>query len=1181
MADNKLLLKRGVDDDVFAEDDPLAELARIASFEVVPVVRAPTLAQRREPAFDLEDELLKELEIYDQPVPPSASAAVPAVEPFVAAPPAEPAFELEHAFEPAPVLEPEHVDQPVIMEAVETFSDATDGHIHERPAAHPVFDLEDAILREFAAFDARSVDPLVPHGVNAEVVHQRRPVDTEVPAELHDVPDLSSIVASPVALDHGRDIYASFRDDDLDAAISGTLAPETDSVMGTAPDLEPQDQPQDHLEPQDQPELQAATADVAHAVEHVPPPVPVEDGYWADLAAHPVMDAAPTHAISDVAAADVSASEAPALEAPVLEAPAVEHYSAQPEIAAPAFEAAVDEVVSYDTVEAITEPEFVETASADVYVSTHTVPADDHGLDALLAEVDRYPVTDGPANWRVQSRPATIEDTERATPPVVQELVVPDVVAPSGGAVGHAETALPADVSGQAWRAADDVFDDSNFDIDLGEIELDLSDLDDVGMDASPEVISRLAEEPVEEPVIERAAETVDEGLPVPPQAAPAIVRADYASLPFDPTQIAEEDDAFAPIAEIEVPDLPPVHHDEKPTANPEYDLDLDSEMAQLFATAATQPAMASGARPPADDATLAAGGQSRNAAAGLDLDEFERALEEDFRRSFTENRSGSSPDRVALAPMHAEPRNVRGSRGTLLLASAAVAIVLFGGAGVYAYMSGETTILASTEPKVILADTDPVKIVPEDPGGKQVPNQNKAVYDRVSGTSTDEARQETLLTSNEEPIDVVQRTLMPEGQPVEDDLLAMATPTGDTVDPRLLPDEQEQDRVTTTSKVVSGVSPRKVKTMVVRPDGTLVEREVTEDDLQQQAANDAELMKIAQKAAQDAAIATDSQADDIAKAIENVPERLAPNDEPAAKVVTPAQDEDAALRALEAATPVEAEVASADPVARMSVETVPPETADQSVADTPPAEANQQAEAETATVDARPAEPVVVPDPVDTPVAETQAAAPVVEVPVERSIAVDTTQPVDTAEPVVIPEPVVAPEPVELAAGPPAIVEDAAVSVTDVEADAPVRRVKTTKITPVPEVRPVDQPVTVVGRVTDQGTVQRDAEAKPQEVALADPAKQQSAATTSVPAGSYVIQIASLPSEAEAQTSYTRLSAKFAGVIGGRGVDIRRAEIKNKGTYYRVRIPAGSKQEAQALCTQYKKAGGSCLVSR
>lgn len=77
------------------------------------------------------------------------------------------------------------------------------------------------------------------------------------------------------------------------------------------------------------------------------------------------------------------------------------------------------------------------------------------------------------------------------------------------------------------------------------------------------------------------------------------------------------------------------------------------------------------------------------------------------------------------------------------------------------------------------------------------------------------------------------------------------------------------------------------------------------------------------------------------------------------------------------------------------------------------------------------------------------------------------------------------------------------------------------------------------------------------------------------------MIQIASLPSEAEAQSSYAKLSSKFSSIIGGRGVDIKRAAIKNKGTYYRVRIPAGSKQEAAALCDRYKKAGGSCLVSK
>ena len=45
--------------------------------------------------------------------------------------------------------------------------------------------------------------------------------------------------------------------------------------------------------------------------------------------------------------------------------------------------------------------------------------------------------------------------------------------------------------------------------------------------------------------------------------------------------------------------------------------------------------------------------------------------------------------------------------------------------------------------------------------------------------------------------------------------------------------------------------------------------------------------------------------------------------------------------------------------------------------------------------------------------------------------------------------------------------------------------------------------------------------------------------------------------------------------------MDIKKAEIPNKGTYFRVRIPAGSREEANSLCSRYKSAGGSCLVTR
>lgn len=86
---------------------------------------------------------------------------------------------------------------------------------------------------------------------------------------------------------------------------------------------------------------------------------------------------------------------------------------------------------------------------------------------------------------------------------------------------------------------------------------------------------------------------------------------------------------------------------------------------------------------------------------------------------------------------------------------------------------------------------------------------------------------------------------------------------------------------------------------------------------------------------------------------------------------------------------------------------------------------------------------------------------------------------------------------------------------------------------------------------------------------------------TAAVSAGSYVMQISSQRSAEAAQSSYNRLSRRFPGILGGKGVDIRRSTIKDKGVFYRVRVPVGSKRAAINLCTRYKSAGGSCFVTR
>jgi hypothetical protein len=99
--------------------------------------------------------------------------------------------------------------------------------------------------------------------------------------------------------------------------------------------------------------------------------------------------------------------------------------------------------------------------------------------------------------------------------------------------------------------------------------------------------------------------------------------------------------------------------------------------------------------------------------------------------------------------------------------------------------------------------------------------------------------------------------------------------------------------------------------------------------------------------------------------------------------------------------------------------------------------------------------------------------------------------------------------------------------------------------------------------------------ESKPEEVAVAN------VEPVAVAAGAWSVQIASQPSAESAKSTYEDLASRFGSVIGGRGVNIVKAEIQGKGTYWRVRVPAKSRNDAIDLCTDYKSAGGNCFVSK
>ena len=144
-------------------------------------------------------------------------------------------------------------------------------------------------------------------------------------------------------------------------------------------------------------------------------------------------------------------------------------------------------------------------------------------------------------------------------------------------------------------------------------------------------------------------------------------------------------------------------------------------------------------------------------------------------------------------------------------------------------------------------------------------------------------------------------------------------------------------------------------------------------------------------------------------------------------------------------------------------------------------------------------------------------------------------------------------PAPVEAASGQPAAQPPAA------KAKAQPATTPQT-VAAVPQ-RPSDQPVDIVGEV------------KPDEVASISP--------NAAASGSWSMQIASQPSAEAAQSTYKDLARRYASVLNGQPVNIVQAEVAGKGTFYRVRVPANSRNDAIKLCESYKAAGGNCFVSK
>ncbi|MGE0845681.1 MAG: SPOR domain-containing protein [Flavobacteriaceae bacterium] len=118
---------------------------------------------------------------------------------------------------------------------------------------------------------------------------------------------------------------------------------------------------------------------------------------------------------------------------------------------------------------------------------------------------------------------------------------------------------------------------------------------------------------------------------------------------------------------------------------------------------------------------------------------------------------------------------------------------------------------------------------------------------------------------------------------------------------------------------------------------------------------------------------------------------------------------------------------------------------------------------------------------------------------------------------------------------------------------------------------------------ISTQPTRVASAQPAPQPAAAAAPATQQPAPeVASIPAGAYVVQVASRKSEELAAAAASSIQSRYGSALGNYKTSVQRADLGDRGVFYRVGVgPMATQQDASALCGRLKSAGLDCFVRR
>ena len=160
----------------------------------------------------------------------------------------------------------------------------------------------------------------------------------------------------------------------------------------------------------------------------------------------------------------------------------------------------------------------------------------------------------------------------------------------------------------------------------------------------------------------------------------------------------------------------------------------------------------------------------------------------------------------------------------------AAAALLVVGVVGVGAVMSLRApTASKDGQPPTITAATGPTKVEPVNPGGAEIPNQNKQIYERTGETAASQAAaaQTKVVSREEQPVDVQQAA-----RSLPARVVLSGPGTGAATTPPANPLTQapatvaavappSEPALTPVPPVPGLGEPRRVRTVSIRPDGT------------------------------------------------------------------------------------------------------------------------------------------------------------------------------------------------------------------------------------------------------------------------------------------------------------------------------------------------------------------------